>query len=46
MDLTNALVWLFGIASRLQVRARGFALLLLIPVVLIAVTDWRIRQRR
>ncbi|MFI5255968.1 MAG: hypothetical protein ACHQRK_01825 [Gemmatimonadales bacterium] len=46
MDLTEGVLHLFGLVSQWNTRARGFGLLLLLPVVVIAVADWRVRRRR
>jgi hypothetical protein len=46
MDLAGALLRLFGIANQLQVRTRGFALLLALPVLIVGIADWRIRRPR
>jgi hypothetical protein len=46
VDLAEALLRLFGFASRWSERARGFAVLLTLPVIIVSVADWRIRRRR
>jgi hypothetical protein len=46
VDLTDALLRLFGIASQWNQRARGFGFLLALPVLALAVADWRIRRNR
>ena len=46
VDLADALLHLFGVVSRWHLRARGFAMLLALPVLLIGISDWRIRRRR
>jgi len=46
VDLTDAILRLFGLVSHLNTRARGFGLLLLLPIVILAVTDWRVRRQR
>ncbi|MGH9141839.1 MAG: hypothetical protein ACRD2I_11970 [Vicinamibacterales bacterium] len=46
MDLTEAVLRLFGLVSQWNTRARGFGLLLLLPIVVIAIADWRVRRRR
>lgn len=46
MDLADALLRLFGIVSQWNTRARGFAFLLALPVITLAVADWRVRRNR
>jgi hypothetical protein len=46
MDLAEVVLRLFGMASQLQVRARGFALLLALPVIVLGIADWFIRRQR
>jgi hypothetical protein len=46
MDLAEVVLRLFGIASQLQERARGFALLLALPVIIVGIADWRIGRQR
>ena len=46
MDLAGVLLRLFGLASQLPERARGFALLLALPVIIVGIADWRVRRSR
>jgi hypothetical protein len=46
VDFAEALLRLFGIANQWSVRARGFAFLLSLPLIVVSVADWRIRRRR
>lgn len=46
MDVTEGILRLFGLVSHLNTRARGFGLLLSLPIVIIAIADWRVRRRR
>jgi hypothetical protein len=46
VDLTEGVLRLFGLVSRWNMRARGFGLLLLLPIVIIAIADWRVRRLR
>jgi type III secretory pathway component EscS len=46
MDLAGVVLRLFGVATQLQERARGFALLLALPVIIVGIADWRIRRPR
>jgi hypothetical protein len=46
VDFTEAVLRLFGLVSHLNTRARGFGLLLLMPIVILAVADWRVRRQR
>jgi hypothetical protein len=46
MDLTEALLTLLGSARDWSTRARGFAFLLALPLIVVSVADWRIRRRR
>jgi hypothetical protein len=46
MDLAEALLRLFGFARDWSERARGFAFLLALPLIITSVADWRIRRRR
>jgi hypothetical protein len=46
VDLTDSVLRLFGLVSQLNMRARGFGLLLLLPIVVLAIADWRVRRQR
>jgi hypothetical protein len=46
MDLADALLHVLGLARDWSVRARGFAFLLALPVLVVSIADWRIRHRR
>jgi hypothetical protein len=46
MDLAEALLQLLGFARSWTARARGFAFLLTLPLVIVTITDWRVRRRR
>jgi hypothetical protein len=46
MDLAGAILRLFGFATQIQERARGLALLLALPAIVVGVADWRVRRRR
>jgi hypothetical protein len=46
MDLTEALLEVVGFARDWSVRARGFAFLLALPLIVVAIADWRIRRRQ
>jgi hypothetical protein len=46
MDLTEALLRVLGFARDWSARARGFAFLLSLPLIVVTVADWRIRRRR
>lgn len=46
MDFTEALLRVFGLARDWSVRARGFAFLLSLPLLVVTIADWRIRGRR
>jgi hypothetical protein len=46
MDLTEALLRVLGFARDWSNRARGFAFLLSLPVIVVTIADWRIRRRR
>jgi hypothetical protein len=46
VEFGEALLRLFGLASQWSVRARGFAFLLSLPLIVVSVADWRIRRRR
>jgi hypothetical protein len=46
VDFTDAVLRLFGLVSQLNTRARGFGLLLLMPIVILAIADWRVRRQR
>lgn len=45
MDFTDVLLRLFGVVSQFNNRARGFGVLLLLPVLILAMADWRVRRR-
>jgi hypothetical protein len=46
MDLTEALLRILGLARDWTARARGFAFLLTLPLLVVTIADWRIRRRR
>jgi hypothetical protein len=46
VDLAEVLLRLFGLVSHWNLRARGFGFLLSLPIVLVAIGDWRVRRRR
>lgn len=46
MDLTEALLRVLGLARDWSDRARGFAFLLSLPLIVVTIADWRIRRRR
>lgn len=46
MDLTEALLEILGWARDWSTRARGFAFLLALPLIVVSIADWRIRRRR
>lgn len=46
MSLTNLLYQVFGFTTRWSLRAQGLGVALLVPVIIVAVADWRIRARR
>jgi hypothetical protein len=46
MDLSEALLRVLGLARDWSARARGFAFLLTLPLIVVTIADWRIRQRR
>jgi hypothetical protein len=46
MDFTEALLRVLGFARDWSWRARGFAFLLSLPLLVVVVADWRIRRRR
>lgn len=46
MDLADVMLHLFGLARDWSARARGFAFLLSLPILVITIADWRIRRRR
>jgi hypothetical protein len=46
MDLAEALLAILGVARDWSARARGFAFLLALPLLVVTVADWRIRRRR
>jgi hypothetical protein len=46
MDLAEALLRVLGFARDWSARARGFAFLLALPMMIVTVADWRIRRRR
>lgn len=46
MDLAEALLRVLGFARDWSARARGFAFLLALPVLVATIADWRIRRRR
>lgn len=46
MDLSEALLRVLGLARDWSARARGFAFLLSLPLIIVTLADWRIRRRR
>jgi hypothetical protein len=46
MDLAEALLRLLGFARDWTSRARGFAFLLTLPLLVVTIADWRVRRRR
>ncbi len=46
MDLAEVLLKVLGLARDWSARARGFAFLLSLPVLVVTIADWRIRRRR
>lgn len=46
MDLAEALLRILGLARDWSARARGFAFLLTLPLLVVTIADWRIRGRR
>jgi hypothetical protein len=46
VDLADGVLRLFGLVSQLNTRARGYGLLLLLPIVVLAIADWRVRRQR
>jgi hypothetical protein len=46
VDLADILLHWLGIASRLPLRARGFGLLLSLPLIIVGVVDWHIARKR
>ena len=46
MDLAEGLLRVLGLARDWSARARGFAFLLALPLIVVTVADWRIRRRR
>ena len=46
MDLAEALLHVLGFAKDWSARARGFAFLLALPLLVVGIADWRIRRRR
>ena len=46
MDLVEALLRVLGFARDWSARARGFAFLLALPLLVVTIADWRIRRRR
>jgi hypothetical protein len=46
VDPTEALLRLFGIVSQWNLRLRGFAFLLTLPIVLVGLADWRVSRKR
>ncbi len=46
MDLAEVLLKVLGLARDWSARARGFAFLLSLPVLVVTLADWRIRGRR
>lgn len=46
MDLIETLLQILGMARGWSARARGFAFLLMLPLIVVSVADWRIRRRR
>ncbi len=46
MDLAEVLLRVLGLARDWTARARGFAFLLTLPLIIVTVADWRVRRRR
>jgi hypothetical protein len=46
VDLADIVQHLYGIATHLNLRARGFGFLLALPLFIVSVTDWRITRKR
>jgi len=46
MDLAETLLRVLGLARDFSDRARGFAFLLSLPLMVVTIADWRIRRRR
>jgi len=46
MDFAEALLHVLGLARDWGHRARGFSSLLLLPLIVVSLADWRIRRRR
>ena len=46
MDLAETLLHILGMVESWSARARGFAFLLVLPLIIVGVADWRIRRRR
>ena len=46
MDLAEALLRVLGFARDWSTRARGFAFLLALPMMVVTIADWRIRRPR
>jgi len=46
MDLAETLLRTLGLARDFSDRARGFAFLLALPLMVVTIADWRIRRRR
>jgi hypothetical protein len=46
VDLSDALLGLFGMVSHWYLRARGFGVLLCLPIAITTLADWRVRGRR
>jgi len=46
MDLAETLMRALGLARDFSDRARGFAFLLSLPLMVVTIADWRIRRRR
>ncbi len=42
----DTLLQILGMAKDWSARARGFAFLLMLPLLVVSVADWRIRRRR
>jgi hypothetical protein len=46
VDPGDALLHLFGVVSRWNFRLRGFGFLLFLPILVVGLTDWRVRRKR
>jgi hypothetical protein len=46
MAIADTLLHVLDLAKDWSVRARGFAFLLTLPLIIVGIADWRIRRRR